>query len=81
MIKGLIGKKKVYSAVKNQKSQVTMIKIDVEGHEIPVLIGGIETIKKNKPIIFIENLSHGYPHLFKENQFDEFFEKGVASKK
>ena len=52
-----------------------MIKIDVEGHEIPVLIGGIETIKKNKPIIFIENLSHGYPHLFKENQFDEFFEK------
>tara|TARA_R110000772_G_scaffold154537_1_gene265623 strand:- start:162 stop:857 length:696 start_codon:yes stop_codon:yes gene_type:complete len=54
---------------------ITMIKIDVEGHEIPVLIGGIETIKKNKPIIFIENLSHGYPHLFKENQFDEFFEK------
>ena len=56
-------------------SNVTMIKIDVEGHENSVLNGGIETIKKNNPIIFIENLSSGYPHLFKDSQFDEFFEK------
>ena len=56
-------------------TNVTMIKIDVEGHENSVLNGGIETIKKNSPIIFIENLSSGYPHLFKDSQFDEFFEK------
>ena len=56
-------------------TNVTMIKIDVEGHENSVLNGGIETIKKNNPIIFIENLSSGYPHLFKDSQFDEFFEK------
>ena len=56
-------------------TDVTMIKIDVEGHEIPVLNGGIETITKNKPTIFIENLAHGYPHLYNLNQFNEFFEK------
>jgi FkbM family methyltransferase len=56
-------------------TNVTMIKIDVEGHENSVLNGGIETIKKNSPIIFIENLSSGYPHLFDDSQFDEFFEK------
>jgi FkbM family methyltransferase len=56
-------------------TNVTMIKIDVEGHENSVLNGGIETIKKNSPIIFIENLSGGYPHLFNDSQFDEFFKK------
>jgi FkbM family methyltransferase len=55
-------------------SNISMIKIDVEGHENSVLNGGIETIKRNQPIIFIENLSSGYPHLFKDSQFDEFFE-------
>lgn len=56
-------------------SNITMIKIDVEGHENSVLNGGVETIKRNSPIIFIENLSSGYPNLFKDSQFDEFFEK------
>jgi FkbM family methyltransferase len=56
-------------------TNVTMIKIDVEGHENAVLNGGVETIKRNSPVIFIENLSSGYPHLFKDSQFDEFFEK------
>lgn len=54
---------------------ITMIKIDVEGHENQVLSGSIETIKNNNPIIFIENLSHGYPHLFLDSQFDNFFKK------
>jgi hypothetical protein len=52
-----------------------MVKIDVEGHENSVLSGGIETIKRNNPIIFIENLSPGYPHLFHDSQFDEFFKE------
>lgn len=54
-------------------NNISMIKIDVEGHENCVLNGSIQTIKRNKPIIFIENLSHGYPTLFVESQFDEFF--------
>ena len=40
---------------------ISMIKIDVENHENEVLQGGKQTILKNKPIIFIENLFHGYP--------------------
>lgn len=52
---------------------ITMIKIDVEGHEDSVLRGAIDTIINNKPIIFLENLAHGYPHLFKVDQFDKFF--------
>ena len=55
-------------------SNISMIKIDVEGHENSVLNGGIETIKRNQPIIFIENLSSAYSHLFEDSQFDEFFE-------
>lgn len=35
-------------------SKLGCIKIDVEGFEENVLIGGIETIKKHKPILYIE---------------------------
>jgi len=35
---------------------ISMIKIDVEGHEEEVLKGAVDTIKKNHPIIFVENL-------------------------
>jgi len=52
---------------------ITMIKIDVESHELPVLNGSIETIKRNKPIIFVEDLSYNFGHMFKPNRFDEFF--------
>ena len=38
-------------------TDITMIKIDVENFELNVLKGGIETIKRNKPILFIENLA------------------------
>lgn len=45
-------------------TNITMIKIDVENFELNVLKGGIETIKRNKPIIFIENLAiSGYKEL------------------
>ena len=33
---------------------VAVIKIDVQGHEPKVLDGAIETIKKNRPVLFIE---------------------------
>lgn len=33
---------------------VSLIKIDVEGHEVEVLNGALETIRKNKPTILLE---------------------------
>lgn len=36
------------------KNKISLIKIDVEGHEIPVIKGGIKTILKNKPVIIVE---------------------------
>ena len=41
---------------------ISMIKIDVENHENEVLEGAKQTILRNKPIIFIENLFYGYPN-------------------
>ncbi len=37
-----------------QELRIELIKIDVEGHELAVLIGASETIKRNKPIILFE---------------------------
>lgn len=42
-------------------SNVSLIKIDVEGHENEVLTGSVETIKINKPIMIIEILG-GTPY-------------------
>jgi FkbM family methyltransferase len=42
---------------------ISMIKIDVENHENEVLEGAKQTILRNKPIIFIENLYYGYPNV------------------
>lgn len=44
-------------------NNITMIKIDVENHENEVLDGARQTILRNKPIIFIENLWYGYPNV------------------
>jgi FkbM family methyltransferase len=38
-----------------QLSSCKLIKIDVDGHELEVLNGAVETIKRCKPIIYIEN--------------------------
>lgn len=42
---------------------ISMIKIDVENHENEVLEGAMQTIRQNKPILFIENLYYEYPHV------------------
>ncbi len=39
------------------EQEVGMMKIDVEGHELDVLIGATETIKKHQPIILFEQHS------------------------
>lgn len=44
--------------IKEQK--IDFVKIDVEGHEISVLKGAENTIKKYRPIIFIESFSNNY---------------------
>ncbi len=36
------------------ENKIGFIKIDVEGHEKNVILGGLETIKRNKPILLIE---------------------------
>ena len=41
------------------------IKIDVEGFEYFALSGGIKTIKKNKPVILIEEHNYGNSKVFK----------------
>ncbi len=54
---------------------ITLMKIDVEAHELQVLNGARQTILRNKPAIFVEDLHHGYPDQFPANRFDEFFKE------
>ena len=51
----------------NFPEKIDLIKIDVEGLEVEVLQGGIETIKKHKPVIVIETFKH-------KQEVDEFFD-------
>jgi len=48
---------------KEHIKQINMIKIDVEGFEMFVLRGGIETIRKYKPSMFIELDNHNLTNL------------------
>ncbi|MFN0014246.1 MAG: FkbM family methyltransferase [Saprospiraceae bacterium] len=38
-----------------QAHTIDLIKIDVEGHELAVLKGGRETIRRDKPVLIVEN--------------------------
>ncbi len=49
--------------------QPNLLKIDVEGNELRVLVGGIETIKKHKPKIIIECEAR---HVGKEKVLETF---------
>jgi hypothetical protein len=42
----------------NKHSDVGLIKIDVEGHELKVLEGAVEILKKQRPFIMIEVLAN-----------------------
>ena len=55
-------------------NNITLIKIDVENHENEVLEGAKDTIARNKPIIFVENLFHGNQQLC-PNPHAQTFEK------
>ena len=41
-------------------SDVDLIKIDVEGYEQDILLGALETIEKNRPVLVIEQQKHEY---------------------
>ena len=45
-------------------NDITLMKIDVENHENEVLIGGRETILRNKPTIILENSFYYFSHIF-----------------
>jgi FkbM family methyltransferase len=55
-------------------NDVTFIKMDVEGHELPILEGARDTIARNKPIISLENLHHAAPTQIPRDQHYAFFE-------
>ena len=53
-----------------------LIKIDLEGHELPALKGMLETLKKIKPAILIEilnNQDQASEKLLKELGYEKFF--------
>jgi FkbM family methyltransferase len=60
LVKNSVNVKKLDSFNLNN---ITMIKIDVENHENEVLDGARNTILRNRPIIFIENIHYGYPNV------------------
>ena len=57
--------------MKNNDKKIDLIKIDTQGSEFEIIQGGLQTIKKDKPFIFVETWS--YPYYEKIKYFDEFF--------
>ena len=54
--------------------KVDFIKLDIEGFEYYVLLGGLETIKKYKPYILIEYMPYNMKTCsVNQNQMDDFF--------
>lgn len=51
---------------------VDFIKIDVEGYELPMIKGGLQTIKKNKPFIVVEQKKNESAYGGKENEALKF---------
>jgi hypothetical protein len=55
--------------MKNGDTKIDLIKIDTQGSEFEIIQGGLQTIKRHKPFIFIETWS--YPYYEKIKYFDE----------
>jgi len=54
----------------------SFIKIDVEGHEYETIMGGLKTIKKNKPILLIEynrNTNKKINKILKKNNYTSYY--------
>jgi len=47
---------RIFSPILRKKEKISLIKIDVEGHEAEVLRGAEKTIRRCRPVIFIEIL-------------------------
>lgn len=69
-------------------SNIKFIKIDVEGHEIEVLQGAINTIKENRPRVFVEiknenreNADNLILNYFKKLNYQSFFIEGRRLRK
>ena len=66
-------------------SNISFIKIDVEGYEINLLKGAYETIKRDKPVIFIEKTltnNNDLINFLNDLEYDIFkeFEKDILFK-
>ena len=62
------------------KSEIALIKIDVEGHELSVLKGALSTIRRVKPSIIVESEARHHPsapgsvfEILKSEGYDGFF--------
>ena len=74
----------VFKLDKFNFDNISLIKIDVENHEIEVLIGAKETILKNKPTIILENSYYYFSHIFPDPEphkeiLEEFGYKKIHS--
>jgi FkbM family methyltransferase len=55
-------------------NEINLIKIDVEGYELNVVRGALDSIRKFKPILFIELIEKNlkqYNHLIREGPWDQ----------
>jgi len=59
-----------------QFGEVDLIKIDVEGHELEVLEGGLATIKRESPTVLVEVEQRHHPDINIQSIFDFFLELG-----
>ena len=72
--KNFLYKKSVIKTVKldNFKLDADIIKIDAENYELKIILGAINTIKKNKPIIYIENPSKEIHKILKKINYEKY---------
>jgi FkbM family methyltransferase len=57
---------------KHRITRLNLIKMDVDGHELPVLQGGMQTLRRLHPVLVME--MSPYVHFEQKNSFAEFVE-------